>query len=80
MSSSEPTIVNRLSCPVCDSDVDFFEIAEDALVTTYFKQNQDGSFTANDQHTEILGNVRFFCGNCGEDLDKYHDRFKEMIF
>lgn len=80
MSSTEPTIANRLTCPYCEGDSEFFEIAEDALITTYFKQNKDGSFTANDQNTEVLGNVRLFCGNCGESLDDYHDRFKEMIF
>ena len=80
MPSSEPVIANRLACPFCENDNDFFEIAEDALITTYFKQNQDGSFTANDQSTEILGNVRLHCGNCGEGLDVFHDRFKEMIF
>jgi hypothetical protein len=80
MPSSKPKIVNRLTCPFCDNDSEFFEIAEDALVTTYFKQNQDCSFTADDQNTEILGSVRLFCGNCGESLDDFHERFREMTF
>jgi hypothetical protein len=79
--AAKPTkIVNRLSCPYCDNDSDFFEVAEDALITTYYAQNQDGSFTANDQTSEIMGNVRLYCGNCGESLDEFHERFREMIF
>ncbi len=80
MTSQEPTIANKLTCPFCENDSEFFEIAEDALITTYYKQNSDGSFIANDQSTEILGNMRLFCGSCGENLDKFHDRFREMIF
>ncbi len=80
MAAKEPTIVNRLTCPFCNNDSEFFEIAEDALITTYYSQNKDGSFTANDQNSEILGSVRLFCGSCGESLEKFHDRFREMIF
>jgi hypothetical protein len=80
MSPPEPKIANRLTCPFCNNDGEFFEIAEDALITTYYIQNQDGSFTANEQNTEILGSVRLFCGECGESLEDQHARFKEMIF
>ena len=55
-------------------------MAEDAIITTYYDQNNDGSFTANDQSSEIMGNMRLYCGNCGESLDEFHERFKEMIF
>lgn len=78
--TKKTTIVNRLTCPYCRNDSDFFEVAEDALITTYYGQNNDGSFTANDQNTEIMGNVRLYCGNCGENLDMFHERFGEMIF
>jgi len=80
MTAKETKIVNRLTCPFCNNDDDFFEVAEDAIITTYYNQNKDGSFTANDQNSEILGGVRLFCGSCGESLDGYHERFKEMIF
>ncbi|MEE4243079.1 MAG: hypothetical protein V2I36_16575 [Desulfopila sp.] len=80
MASQKTKIINRLTCPFCDNDSDFFEVAEDAIITTYYCQNKDGSFTANDQNSEILGNVRLYCGNCGENLDLYHQRFREMIF
>jgi DNA-directed RNA polymerase subunit M/transcription elongation factor TFIIS len=80
MASQKTKIVNRLTCPFCDNDSEFFEVAEDAIITTYYSQNKDGSFTANDQNSEILGNVRLYCGSCGENLDLYHQRFREMIF
>ncbi len=80
MAARETKIVNRLTCPFCNNDSEFFEIAEDALITTYYGQNEDGSFTANDQNSEILGNISLFCGGCGENLDEYHERFREMIF
>ncbi|HKJ64409.1 MAG TPA: hypothetical protein VJ969_03345 [Desulfopila sp.] len=80
MASKKPKIVNRLVCPYCNNDSDFFEVAEDALITTYYGQNEDGSFTATDQNSEILGSVQLFCGSCGENLNGFHERFREMIF
>lgn len=80
MASKETKIVNLLVCPFCSNGIEFFEVAEDALITTYYDQNKDGSFTATDQSSEILGQVRLYCGNCGENLDAFHERFREMIF
>jgi hypothetical protein len=80
MALKETKIVNLLTCPFCDNVSEFFEVAEDALITTYYGQNEDGSFTATDQSSEILGNVRLFCGSCGENLDAFRDRFREMVF
>lgn len=80
MASKETKIVNLLACPFCSNDSEFFEVAEDALITTYYDQNKDGSFTATDQNSEILGQVRLYCGNCGENLDAFHERFREMVF
>lgn len=80
MATKKAKIVNRLSCPFCNNDSDFFEVAEDAIITTYYTQNKDGSFTANDQSSEILGTIRLYCAECGESLDPYHERFREMIF
>ena len=80
MALKETKIVNMLACPFCQNTKEFFEVAEDALITTYYSQNKDGSFTANDQSSEILGEVKLFCGNCGESLDDYRERFREMVF
>lgn len=80
MASKEPTIANKLVCPHCENDSEFFEVAEDALITTYYCQNDDGSFTATDQGTEIMGGMHLYCSNCGENLDQFLERFREMIF
>lgn len=80
MASKETTIINRLVCPHCQNDTEFIEVAEDAVITTSYNQNKDGSFTANDQSSEILGNIRLYCGNCGESLDEFYERFREMLF
>ena len=81
MSSREPTIANRLTCPFCGNDRDFFQIAEDAIITTYFKQNADGSFTQDENESQILGEIKLFCGSCEEELPpEFLDRFTEMVF
>lgn len=81
MPSAHPTgITNRLICPVCGNDEDFFELANDVLQTSYYKQNSDGSFTHESDASQINGDVMLFCGSCEEDLTYYHQRFREMIF
>ena len=60
---------------------DFFQIAEDAIITTYFKQNADGSFTQDENESQILGEIKLFCGSCEEELPpEFLDRFTEMVF
>ncbi len=80
MPEKDTQVANRLSCPYCDNDSDFFVIAEDAIITTHYSQNTDGSFTADSQESEILGETKLFCGSCGEDLPHFQDRFHEMLF
>ena len=81
MSSREPTSANRLTCPFCGNDKDFFQIAEDAIITTHFRQNTDGSFTQEENETQVLGDIKLFCGNCEEELPpEFLDRFTEMVF
>ncbi len=80
MSEEETTVANRLTCPFCNNDSNFFIIAEDAIITTHYKQNEDGSFTAESNESEIFGDTKLFCGNCGEDLPHFQDRFQEMQF
>lgn len=78
---ARPTkILNKLSCPACNNSSDFFEVAEDTIITTYYSQNKDGSFTQTDQNFETLGQVRLICGSCGENLDILHERFRELVF
>ena len=81
MVPSHPTgIANRLICPVCGNDKDFFELANDVLMTSYYTQNSDGSFSHESDASQINGDVLLFCGSCEEDLTYYLPRFKEMIF
>ncbi|MBC8208747.1 MAG: hypothetical protein H8E79_06235 [Desulfobulbaceae bacterium] len=72
--------VNRLSCPVCGNDTDFFEVADDVVITTHYTQNEDGSFSQQEDNSQILGQVRLICGECQADLSAFHDRFSEMVF
>jgi hypothetical protein len=80
MSSHEPTIANRLMCPFCGNDTEFFQIAEDAIITTYYRQNADGSFTQEVNESQVLGDIKLFCGSCEEELPEFLDRFTEMVF
>ena len=70
----------RIACPHCGNDSDFMEVADSVILTTRYAQNDDGSFTQMDDESEILGEIRFFCGECNADLSQYHKRFMEMLF
>ncbi len=70
----------RIICNTCGNNTDFVEIAENVLVTTRYTQNSDGSFTPEENDTEVFGAVKFICGQCGEDLSRYHAHFLEMSF
>lgn len=75
-----PGIANRLVCTTCGNDEVFYELANDVIQTSHYKQNSDGSFTHDSNSTQVNGDVMLFCGSCQEDLTYYHQRFKEMIF
>lgn len=75
-----PAAVNLISCPSCGNDEDFFEVAENVIITTHYIQNPDGSFTPEEDNSQILGPVRLICGECEEDLTAFHQRFSEMLF
>lgn len=70
----------RLSCPECGNDSTFIEIATDVVITTYYQQNDDGSFTPQDNETDVLGEVSLICGKCNADMTQYHLHFQEMLF
>ncbi|MBU0960674.1 MAG: hypothetical protein KKD01_00280 [Proteobacteria bacterium] len=75
-----PAPVNRLSCPNCGNDNDFYEIAEDAVITTHYIQNQDGSFTPLEDDSQVHGDIKLICGQCQADLSIFYQRFSEMLF
>ncbi len=70
----------RVVCPMCGNDWHFYEVAEDVMLTTRYIQNADGSFTPQSDESSILGEVKFFCGECNTDLTKFHNRLMEMLF
>ena len=75
-----PTKAAGISCPVCGNDEDFFEIADGVILTSRFLQNEDGSFTRDGDESQILGEIKFFCGECESDLTQFHQHFLDMLF
>ena len=70
----------RITCPKCGNDMDFFEVADGVILTTRYIQNDDGSFTQEGDESQILGEIKFYCGECNTDLTQFHQRFLEMLF
>ncbi len=72
--------IGRIACPSCGNDRNFIEVARDVIVTTSYVQNMDGSFTPEDNDTEIVGKVGLFCGQCNADLSAFINHLQEMTF
>lgn len=70
----------KISCPNCGNDEDFLEVADGVVLTSRFIQNEDGSFSQDGDESEILGEIKFFCGDCGTELTEYHHHFLDMLF
>ena len=70
----------RIVCPNCGNDQEFLEVADGVILTTRYIQNDDNSFTQEGDDSQILGEIRFYCGECNTDLSQYHQRFLEMLF
>jgi len=70
----------RIICPNCGNDHSFFEVADGVILTSRYTQNRDGSFSQDGDESQIMGEVRFFCAECNEDLTAHHQRFVEMLF
>ncbi len=70
----------KISCPICGNDEDFLEVANGVILTSRYIQNEDGSFTLDGDESDILGEVKFFCGDCGADLTPYQQHFLDMLF
>lgn len=80
MQMKDHSAVNLISCPSCGNNEYFIEVAENVIITTHYIQNPDGSFTPEEDNSQILGPVRLICGECQEDLTAFHQRFTEMLF
>ena len=70
----------RIVCPNCGNDQEFLEVADGVILTTRYIQNDDSSFTQEGDDSQILGEIRFYCGECNSDLTQFHQRFLEMLF
>ena len=75
-----PAGAAKITCPVCGNDSDFLEVADDVVLTSRYIQNPDGSFTEDGDDSQVLGEVKFLCGECHADLTKFHQRFLDMLF
>ncbi|MDW7774357.1 MAG: hypothetical protein SCH71_15835 [Desulfobulbaceae bacterium] len=72
--------LGRIICPECGNDRYFIEVARDVIVTTRYLQNDDGSFTPEENDTEIVGKVGLYCGECNADLTMFYNHLQEMTF
>jgi predicted RNA-binding Zn-ribbon protein involved in translation (DUF1610 family) len=70
----------RITCPECGNNKEFLEISDGVILTTRFMQHSDGSFSQELDDSQVLGQVKFYCGDCGADLTQFHKRFLEMLF
>ena len=70
----------KISCPYCGNDADFYEVAEGVTITTFYVQNEDGSFSAVSDESEIQGEVGLFCGGCHKELKEFHEHFLVLLF
>ena len=70
----------RITCPECNNNKEFLEVSDGVILTTRFIQNSDGSFSQELDDSQVLGQVKFYCGDCGADLTHFHKRFLEMLF
>jgi hypothetical protein len=71
---------HRINCPECSNNKEFLEVSDGVILTTRFIQNSDGSFSQELDDSQVLGQVKFYCGDCGADLTHFHKRFLEMLF
>jgi len=69
-----------ITCPECNNSKEFLEVSDGVILTTRFIQNRDGSFSQELDDSQVLGQVKFYCGDCGADLTQFHKRFLEMLF
>lgn len=69
-----------LLCPHCGNARGFVEVAENVLMTTRYRQNTDGSFTRMENATEIFGDIGLYCEQCGADMTRFLEHFREMSF
>ena len=72
--------IGRIKCPTCGNDRDFIEVSRDVIVSTHYYQNDDGSFTPEEDENEVVGKVALYCGVCNANLSFFHNHLLEMTF
>ena len=72
--------LGRIVCPNCGNDKEFVEVARNVVVSTRYVQNDDGSFTPEEDDSEVLGKVELYCGQCDADVSFFHNHLTEMLF
>ncbi len=77
---STPKTSIKINCPNCGNDKEFIEVADGVILSTHYIQNSDGSFSQDGDESQILGEIRFFCGECNTDLTQFHQYFLDMLF
>ncbi len=70
----------RIVCPECGNDTEFLEVADNVVITTCYKQNDDCSFTQDGDESQVLGEIKLFCAECSADLSEFHQHFLDMLF
>lgn len=63
----------KIVCPYCGNQEEFYEVAENALMVVHYLQNEDGTFVPLDENMEA-GAIKFYCGRCQADLSHLRDR------
>ncbi len=64
----------KIKCPYCENSEEFYELIENATFIIHYFQNEDGTLDMLEEEVEILGPIRFFCGNCHADLTRLKEK------
>ena len=69
------TLREKLVCPYCGNQEEFYEVTENAYLMVHYLQNEDGTFVPIEEDIEVSGPVRFFCGRCQTELSHLRNKF-----
>ncbi len=67
-------IREKLVCPYCGNQEEFYEVIENASLIINYLQNEDGTFVSLGEDMEVAGPARFFCGKCHADLSRMKNK------
>lgn len=61
-------IKEKILCPHCGNEEEFYEIIENATFYIHYIQTEDGRLEPIEEVGEILGPVKFYCGVCNAEI------------